>query len=193
MTLNEERHALVTHPPWRGWMKKPNTIRSAACSELIRWLHLPLLKREGRLRSKQDGDLASEMQMTSTSIRRAAADELRANTTPHERILRRALKELPVDGTSFGGKRRSVPTSWICSVQPSVSSLNATAGITMTMKLPTRDGDRQLRLEQRDIASSASGIQKYRRSDGGTRNGFMWSCTARAKLRSNQLKHRRGR
>jgi very-short-patch-repair endonuclease len=39
--------------------------------------------------------------MVSTSIRRAAAKKLRANTTPHERILWRALKELPVDGTHF--------------------------------------------------------------------------------------------
>jgi very-short-patch-repair endonuclease len=39
--------------------------------------------------------------MVSTSIRRAAVKKLRANTTPHERILWRALKELPVDGTHF--------------------------------------------------------------------------------------------
>jgi very-short-patch-repair endonuclease len=39
--------------------------------------------------------------MSSTSIRRAAAKRLRANTTPHERTLWRALKELPVDGTHF--------------------------------------------------------------------------------------------
>jgi very-short-patch-repair endonuclease len=44
--------------------------------------------------------------MVSTSIRRAAAKKLRANTTPHERILWRALKELPVDGTHF---RRQAP------------------------------------------------------------------------------------
>ena len=44
--------------------------------------------------------------MVSTSIRRATAKELRANTTPHERALWRALKELPTDGTHF---RRQAP------------------------------------------------------------------------------------
>ncbi|MEY9142798.1 very-short-patch-repair endonuclease [Bradyrhizobium elkanii] len=45
-------------------------------------------------------------QMVSTSIRRATAKKLRANTTPHERILWRALRELPTDGTHF---RRQAP------------------------------------------------------------------------------------
>ena len=40
-------------------------------------------------------------QMVSTSIRRAAAKKLRANTTPHERMLWRALKDLPMDGSHF--------------------------------------------------------------------------------------------
>jgi very-short-patch-repair endonuclease len=44
--------------------------------------------------------------MVTRAIRRAAAKKLRANTTPHERILWRALKELPVDGTHF---RRQAP------------------------------------------------------------------------------------
>ena len=44
--------------------------------------------------------------MISTSIRRAAAKKPRANTTPHERTLWRALKELPVEGTHF---RRQAP------------------------------------------------------------------------------------
>jgi very-short-patch-repair endonuclease len=44
--------------------------------------------------------------MISTSVRRAAAKKLRANTTPHERIRWGALKELPVDGTHF---RRQAP------------------------------------------------------------------------------------
>jgi very-short-patch-repair endonuclease len=39
--------------------------------------------------------------MVSTSIRRAAAKKLRRNTTPHERILWRALKELPIEGSHF--------------------------------------------------------------------------------------------
>ncbi|MGA2290386.1 endonuclease domain-containing protein [Bradyrhizobium sp.] len=44
--------------------------------------------------------------MVSTPIRRAAAKRLRANTTPQERTLWRALKELPVEGTHF---RRQAP------------------------------------------------------------------------------------
>ncbi|VIO81024.1 endonuclease domain-containing protein [Bradyrhizobium ivorense] len=44
--------------------------------------------------------------MVSTSIRRATAKRLRADTTPHERILWRALRELPTDGTHF---RRQAP------------------------------------------------------------------------------------
>jgi very-short-patch-repair endonuclease len=44
--------------------------------------------------------------MISTSIRRAAARKLRASTTPRERMLWRALKELPVEGTHF---RRQAP------------------------------------------------------------------------------------
>lgn len=44
--------------------------------------------------------------MISTAIRRATAKKLRSNTTPHERILWRALKELPVSGTHF---RRQAP------------------------------------------------------------------------------------
>ena len=44
--------------------------------------------------------------MVTKTIRRAAAKKLRANTTPHERILWRALKELPIEGTHF---RRQAP------------------------------------------------------------------------------------
>jgi len=46
------------------------------------------------------------MNMISTAIRRATAKRLRANTTPHERVLWRALKELPLLGTHF---RRQAP------------------------------------------------------------------------------------
>jgi very-short-patch-repair endonuclease len=46
------------------------------------------------------------MIMVSASIRRATAKKLRANTTPHERTLWRALKEVPVEGTHF---RRQAP------------------------------------------------------------------------------------
>lgn len=53
------------------------------------------------------GDLsASEIEMVSTAIRRATARKLRSNTTPHERILWRALKDLPIEGTHF---RRQAP------------------------------------------------------------------------------------
>ena len=44
--------------------------------------------------------------MVSATIRRAAAKKLRANTTPHERVLWRALKELPTEGAHF---RRQAP------------------------------------------------------------------------------------
>jgi very-short-patch-repair endonuclease len=44
--------------------------------------------------------------MVSTSIRRAAAKKLRANATPHERMLWRALREFPLLGTHF---RRQAP------------------------------------------------------------------------------------
>jgi very-short-patch-repair endonuclease len=44
--------------------------------------------------------------MVSASIKRAAARSLRANATPHERALWRALKELPLAGTHF---RRQAP------------------------------------------------------------------------------------
>lgn len=49
---------------------------------------------------------AKPQKMVSTSIRRAAAKRLRANTTPHERILWRALKDLPIEGSHF---RRQAP------------------------------------------------------------------------------------
>jgi very-short-patch-repair endonuclease len=39
--------------------------------------------------------------MVSKLIRRAAARKLRANATPHERALWRALKEIPIAGTHF--------------------------------------------------------------------------------------------
>jgi len=44
--------------------------------------------------------------MVSKAIRRTAAKKLRASTTPHERILWRALKELPIEGSHF---RRQAP------------------------------------------------------------------------------------
>ncbi len=44
--------------------------------------------------------------MVTTSIRRAVANRLRTSTTPHERALWRALKDLPIEGTHF---RRQAP------------------------------------------------------------------------------------
>jgi very-short-patch-repair endonuclease len=44
--------------------------------------------------------------MISTAIRRATAKKLRASSTPHERTLWRALRELPAFGTHF---RRQAP------------------------------------------------------------------------------------
>jgi very-short-patch-repair endonuclease len=44
--------------------------------------------------------------MVSTTNPRAAAKKLRENTTPHERMLWRALKDLPMDGSHF---RRQAP------------------------------------------------------------------------------------
>ncbi|WP_271588541.1 endonuclease domain-containing protein [Bradyrhizobium sp. CCBAU 53415] len=52
-------------------------------------------------RAQREAGWGEATQMVSTSIRRAAAKKLRANTTPHERILWRALKELPLEGSHF--------------------------------------------------------------------------------------------
>ncbi|WP_283807677.1 endonuclease domain-containing protein [Bradyrhizobium sacchari] len=66
-------------------------------------LHPPL-EGEGRSRDARAG--WGEATQVSTSIRRAAAKKLRANTTPYERTLWRALKELPMAGSHF---RRQAP------------------------------------------------------------------------------------
>ncbi|WP_349627008.1 DUF559 domain-containing protein [Bradyrhizobium sp. Y36] len=60
--------------------------------------------------------------MVSTSIRRAAAKKLRANTTPHERMLWRALKDLSMDGSHFRRQAQSDPTSSTSFVPPNASS-----------------------------------------------------------------------
>lgn len=44
--------------------------------------------------------------MVTSSLRRAGAERLRSNATPHERILWRALKELSLEGTHL---RRQAP------------------------------------------------------------------------------------
>jgi very-short-patch-repair endonuclease len=86
--------------------------------------------------------------MVSTSIRRAAAKRLRANTTPHERMLWRALKELPVDGTHF---RRQAPigryvVDFFCPAKRLIIELDA--GHHNDDETAKRDRDRQLWLEQ---------------------------------------------
>src|SRR5258707_2359877 len=95
------------------------------------------------------GDLPpSEMHRISTSIRRAAAKRLRANTTPHERTLWRALKELPIDGTHF---RRQAPigpyvVDFFCPARRLIIELDG--GHHNGDDTAKRDRERQLWLEQ---------------------------------------------
>jgi very-short-patch-repair endonuclease len=86
--------------------------------------------------------------MVSKSIRQATAKRLRANTTPHERILWRALKELPVDGTHF---RRQAPigpyvVDFLCPAAHLVIKLDG--GHHNEDATAKRDHERQLWLEQ---------------------------------------------
>jgi very-short-patch-repair endonuclease len=86
--------------------------------------------------------------MVSTLIRRAAAKRLRANTTPHERTLWRALKELPVDGTHF---RRQAPigpyvVDFLCPAANLIIELDG--GHHNEDETAKRDRARQLWLEQ---------------------------------------------
>ncbi len=68
---------------------------------------LPWRGRVGLREAKRNASRGGvNRKMVSTSIRRNAARKLRANTTPHERLLWRALKELPQSGTHF---RRQAP------------------------------------------------------------------------------------
>jgi very-short-patch-repair endonuclease len=88
------------------------------------------------------------MPMVSTLIRRAAAKRLRANMTPHERILWRALKELPVDGTHF---RRQAPVGpyvvdFFCPAKHLIIELDG--GHHNDDETARRDRQRQLWLEQ---------------------------------------------
>jgi very-short-patch-repair endonuclease len=95
------------------------------------------------------GDLsASEMDMISTAIRRAAAKKLRANTTPHERTLWRALKELPIEGTHF---RRQAPigpyvVDFFCPAKRLIIELDG--GHHNEDETAKRDSERQAWLEQ---------------------------------------------
>jgi very-short-patch-repair endonuclease len=86
--------------------------------------------------------------MVSGPIRRAAAKKLRANTTPHERILWRALKELPADGTHF---RRQAPigryvVDFFCPARRLIIELDG--GHHNDDETARRDRERQLWLEQ---------------------------------------------
>jgi very-short-patch-repair endonuclease len=86
--------------------------------------------------------------MISTAIRRAAAKKLWANTTPHERILWRALKELPIEGTHF---RRQAPigryvVDFFCPAKRLVIELDG--GHHNDDETAKRDSERQAWLEQ---------------------------------------------
>jgi very-short-patch-repair endonuclease len=86
--------------------------------------------------------------MISTSIRRAAAKKLRANTTPHERALWRALRELPVTGTHF---RRQAPigpyiVDFFCPAKHLIIELDG--GHHNENEAARRDQQRQLWLER---------------------------------------------
>jgi very-short-patch-repair endonuclease len=99
--------------------------------------------------------------MISTSIRRAAAKKLRANTTPHERTLWRALKELPVEGTHF---RRQAPigpyvVDFFCPAKHLIIELDG-GDITTTTKPPNATAKGSFGLNRRDIVLSASGIPR---------------------------------
>jgi very-short-patch-repair endonuclease len=88
------------------------------------------------------------MEMVSTTIRRAAAKKLRANTTPHERILWRALKELPIEGTHF---RRQAPigpyvVDFFCPAKRLIVELDG--GHHSEDATAKRDSERQAWLEQ---------------------------------------------
>jgi very-short-patch-repair endonuclease len=88
------------------------------------------------------------MGMVSTAIRRTAAKKLRANTTPHERILWRALKELPVEGTHF---RRQAPigpyvVDFFCPAKRLIIELDG--GHHNDDAMAERDSKRQAWLEQ---------------------------------------------
>jgi very-short-patch-repair endonuclease len=88
------------------------------------------------------------MNMVSTSIRRAAAERLRANTTPHERALWRGLKEVPLSGTHF---RRQAPigpyvVDFLCPAAHLIIELDG--GHHNDDETARRDHERQLWLEK---------------------------------------------
>jgi very-short-patch-repair endonuclease len=86
--------------------------------------------------------------MVSASIRRAVAKKLRANTTPHERMRWRALRELSVDGTHF---RRQAPigpyvVDFFCPAKHLIIELDG--GHHNDDETAKRDRERQAWLEQ---------------------------------------------
>ena len=86
--------------------------------------------------------------MVSTAIRRAAAKKLRANATPHERTLWRALKELPIEGTHF---RRQAPigpyvVDFLCPAKHLIVEVDG--GHHNDDATAKRDSERQAWLEQ---------------------------------------------
>src|SRR5579872_6578105 len=86
--------------------------------------------------------------MVSTSIRRSAARKLRANTTLHERMLRRALRGLPQIGTHF---RRQPPigpyvVDFLCPAKQLIIEIDG--GHHNDDKTAIRDCDRQRWLER---------------------------------------------
>jgi len=88
------------------------------------------------------------LNMVSATIRRAAAKKLRANTTPHERILWRALRELPMGGTHF---RRQAPigpyvVDFFCPAKRLIIELDGSHH--NDDKVARRDHERQLWLEK---------------------------------------------
>ena len=89
--------------------------------------------------------------MVSPAIRRGAAKKLRANTTPHERILWRALKELPIEGTHF---RRQAPigpyvVDFFCPAKRLIVELDG--GHHNEDATAARDSERQAWLEQEGV------------------------------------------
>ncbi|WP_349253765.1 endonuclease domain-containing protein [Bradyrhizobium sp. CB82] len=81
-------------------------------------------------------------------MRRAAAKKLRDNTTPHERLLWRALKELPMEGSHF---RRQAPigpyvVDFLCPAKRLIIELDG--GHHNEDETAKRDYKRQLWLEK---------------------------------------------
>jgi very-short-patch-repair endonuclease len=78
----------------------------------------------------------------------SAAKKLRANTTRHERILWRALKELPIEGTHFRRQAPIVPyvVDFFCPAKKLIIEFDG--GHHNDDAVAERDGERQAWLEQ---------------------------------------------